>query len=504
MILIHPPISKPCEPPAGIAHLAGTLNRHGIEPTIIDANIEGILFFLTNSQTATDTWTRRAAAHSEEHYASLQREEIYRHPARYRRAVMDLNRLLSVSALSSGVHISFANYQDAALSPLRSPDLIQAAETPENNPFYPYFTKRLTGLIEKSASPVVGFSVNYLSQALCAFAMIGFIKKIDHAIRIVCGGGLITSWMKSPTWNNPFYGLVDTFIAGAGEIPLLTFLGKTASETRSTPDYDTLFNYRYVAPGRILPYSASRGCYWNRCSFCPEKAEGTPYQPVPHHNAIEDIHHITQRNNPTLLHLLDNAISPALLASLIDHPPGIPWYGFARITRHLADLDFCHALKRSGCVMLKLGLESGDQDVLDRLGKGIDLETASQALKNLGKAGIATYIYLLFGTPFETATEATRTLEFTAAHSETIGFLNLALFNLPALSPEAQLLETRDFYEGDLCLYRQFTHPKGWHRHAVRTFIEKEFKRHPAIAPIIRRNPPFFTSNHASFFATAK
>ncbi len=49
--------------------------------------------------------------------------------------------------------------------------------------------------------------------------------------------------------------------------------------------------------------------------------------------------------------------------------------------------------------MLKLGIESGDQEVLDRLNKGIDLPTASAVLKSLKKAGIATYVYLLFGTP---------------------------------------------------------------------------------------------------------
>ncbi len=69
------------------------------------------------------------------------------------------------------------------------------------------------------------------------------------------------------------------------------------------------------------------------------------------------------------------------MRAMTDHPPGVPWYGFVRITRHLADLDFCRALKRSGCVMLKLGLESGDQHVLDSLQKGVDLEEASRALK---------------------------------------------------------------------------------------------------------------------------
>ena len=99
------------------------------------------------------------------------------------------------------------------------------------------------------------------------------------------------------------------------------------------------------------------------------------------------------------------------LRALADSPPGVPWYGFARVGRELADGDFCVALKRSGCVMLQLGLESGDQGVLDALQKGVEIETASQVLKNLQKAGIATYVYLLFGAPPETVTEARRTLK---------------------------------------------------------------------------------------------
>jgi radical SAM superfamily enzyme YgiQ (UPF0313 family) len=170
------------------------------------------------------------------------------------------------------------------------------------------------------------------------------------------------------------------------------------------------------------------------------------------------------------------------------------------MTRHLTDPDFCLALKRSGCVMLKLGLESGDQSVLDHLQKGVTLEEASSTLKNLKEAGIATYIYLLFGTPPEDLIAARRTLEFVAKHHHSIGFLNLAIFNMPIYGPENQQLETKIFYEGDLSLYTNFDHPKGWTRPSIRQFLDKEFKRHPAIASILRRDPPVFTSNHAPFF----
>ena len=101
------------------------------------------------------------------------------------------------------------------------------------------------------------------------------------------------------------------------------------------------------------------------------------------------------------------------------------------VKKILADDDFCLALKKSGCVMLKLGIESGDQEVLDQLNKGIDLPTASAVLKSLKRAGIATYVYLLFGTPPESKENAIKTLDFAIEHRDCIDFLNLAIFNLP-------------------------------------------------------------------------
>ena len=267
-----------------------------------------------------------------------------------------------------------------------------------------------------------------------------------------------------------------------------------------TPSYEAFPFDEYLAPGVVLPYGTSSGCYWNQCSFCPEKAEGNPYLPTPPEKVVTDLQMLVEEVKPSLIHFLDNAIPPALMRAMADHPPGVPWYGFVRMTRHLADLDFCVGLKRSGCTLLKLGLESGDQHVLDSLQKGVDLEEASRALANLKRAGIATYVYLLFGTPEESLTGARKTLEFVVTHRDEIHFLNLALFNLPAEAQQVHRIKTRSFYDGDLSLYVDFEHPRGWHRKEVRQFLDREFKRHPSVASILRRTPPVFTSNHAPFF----
>ncbi|MFZ2395138.1 MAG: radical SAM protein [Smithella sp.] len=506
IILIHPPLAKCSEPPAGIARLSACLSANSIQHEIIDANMEGILYLLEYTavnNSKTDQWTMRATKNLKGNLGALRNSETYQNPSRYQRAVMDINHILNVAGKSWQVDLSLADYQDKRLSPVKSADLISAAEKPQSNPFYPYFQNRLRKALGENPD-FTGFSLNYLSQALCTLAMIGFIKQIHPQQKIILGGSLVTSWIKLGANKNTFGGLADEIVEGAGEQKLLKLLEVKDGNINCPPDYDNFPIDQYLSPGHILPYSSAQGCYWHKCAFCPEKAEGNTYLPLEVSQVTEELQTLANQINPSLIHILDSSISPSLLAAVAKDPPGAPWYGFTRVTKHLANDDFCSSLKRSGCAMLKLGIESGDQDVLDQLNKGIDLPTASAALKTLKKAGIATYCYFLFGTPPENEESAAKTLDFVCQHYDCIDFLNLAIFNLPARSVEAQKLATHDFYEGDLSLYKNFQHPFGWQRPAVRNFLEKTFKKHPLIKPILMRTPEFFTSNHAPFFISNK
>jgi len=500
MILIHPPLSKPCEPPAGIARLAGAIDSVKSPLKVIDANLEAVLWAVNNPVNSKDTWTGRSVKNLRSNLDYLRDGRLKWDIARYTRAVMDVNRVLERSLSSSGARVSLSNYQDRELTPLKSADLIRAAEEPEKNPFYPYFRDRLAPQIPISSDGHIGLSVNFLSQALTAFSMIGFLKKEYPNVKIMLGGGLVTSWMKRPGWKNPFVGLADDMVAGPGELFIRRLMGINSSEGHFRPIYENFPLSYYLSPGLILPYSASSGCYWQKCLFCPEKAEGNPYAPLSADLVINDLNALIKKHNPVLVHFLDNAMSPSLLKGLIARPLTTPWYGFVRITDHFRDPDFCKGLRESGCAMLKIGIESGNQEVLDNLQKGIDLETASIALKNIRKAGIGTFLYFLFGTPPEGPTEAGHTMDFVRQHHDEIDYLNLAVFNMPIHGPEAEKYHTSEFYEGDLSFYSNFRHPKAWNRDKVRSFLDNEFKKDPLIRAIVKRTPPFFTSNHAAFF----
>jgi radical SAM superfamily enzyme YgiQ (UPF0313 family) len=504
MLLVYSPAAKPCEPPTGIAMLAGALRDNGLPCGVLDANLEALLFLSAAAEEPHDTWGRRAYRNLDANLAALRSRHLYTNRDRYQRAVTDVNRILDHAGRTKNITLSLANYQETLLSPLKSSDLIRAAAHPEENIYYDYFAKRLKELLEAEEPDLIGFSLNYLSQAIPTFAMIGYVRKTDPNLPIVLGGGLVTSWLSNPDWQNPFEGLVDHLVSGPGAGALLDLMGARDDFRHHRPDFSGLPLGDYLSPGLILPYSASSGCYWNRCSFCPERAEQNPYAVTPPETVLEDIGLLIKQTNPVMLHFLDNAISPALLKAMAQRKLPVEWYGFARIQPALTDPDFCRNLRRSGCVMLKLGLESGSQDILDAMNKGINLAMAAEVLKALKNAGIATYVYLLFGTPAESLDEARQTLHFVAKYADCITYLNLAIFNMPVRSPETDSLEVSSFSEGDLSLYTDFTHPLGWDRQAVRKFLDREFKRHPAVAAILRRDPVHFTSNHAPFFAYDK
>ncbi|MBI9101020.1 MAG: hypothetical protein JEY99_01295 [Spirochaetales bacterium] len=530
MLLINPPVVRICEPPPGIVKLASFLRERNVECRILDAGLEGILDIFQSPSIKTltslpsETWSRRAVKGVDRNLALLKSERGYTNFDRYSRAVNDLQKALSImgrGTVSSrpGIKIGLANYEDEHYSPLSAAELAGAAEDFRANPFYTYYKKRIPEVLADFNCEVIGLSINFLSQVVCAFALIGYLRDAYPHKKIILGGGLVTSWIRQgiiPEEHN-FGGLVDGMLPGRGEETLMGWLGlkdesagqsdkridRNSSGTLHLPPFDELPLDSYLSPGRTLPWNLTSGCAWRRCTFCPEKAEGTCFYSEPLKRGIEALGDMSSILRPALIHLTDNEIPPAFLKELIRRPPGAGWYGFCRFNSLLEDPGFCRDLAASGCVMLQLGLESGEQSVLDALAKGTRVENNIKILENLKVAGIGTFVYLLFGTPAEDLRAARKTLALVQSNIDLMDFLNLAIFNLPISSELASELDTNEFYAGDLSLYSEFVHPGGWNRGDVRRFLSGEFMADPKVRKTVNATPPVFTSNHAPFLLKA-
>jgi radical SAM superfamily enzyme YgiQ (UPF0313 family) len=77
--------------------------------------------------------------------------------------------------------------------------------------------------------------------------------------------------------------------------------------------------------------------------------------------------------------------------------------------------DLLHLFKKAGCVLFYLGVESGSERVLKALKKGITLEQVRTAIKWAKEAGVEILGSFIIGTPGETKEDVMKTIEFARA-----------------------------------------------------------------------------------------
>lgn len=510
LVLIHPPVAVPSEPPIGIATLAAELRAHGVGVTLIDAGVESLdrLLRTARPEDASSIAERRAIANLPRSLADLRSPTAYADADRYRRAVADLGKLLLLQGRRAEpcARVGLASYEEEGRSPLSSNDLRRAAAAASGSPFADCFAE-LAERVAAASPRAVGISINYLHQALPALALAGMLRqRLGPRVPLLAGGGLVRCWAgRLPA--DALQPALDRLVFDDGVAALLAVLGRGGPEHPTggaivAPDYDGMPWELYLAPRRIAPFVTTRGCVWRRCRYCPEALAVRDYRALPAAELAPALDALVARTGAGLLHLADSTIPHAALAALAERPLAVPWYGFTRFGAPLARPELARRLKRSGCAMLQLGLESGSPRLLARLRKGITLRQASAALHALAGEGIPVYLYVMFGIPGETRDDAHRTLDFVAAHAGCITCLNAALLNLPVGSPPEPDIAPSPLpgEDCDLTLYNAYRHTGGgWDRRAARHFMEREFAREPAIAAIIHRTPPVFGPNHAPF-----
>jgi radical SAM superfamily enzyme YgiQ (UPF0313 family) len=338
------------------------------------------------------------------------------------------------------------------------------------------------------------------------------LRRARPGVKLVAGGGMLTSWQPELKKASDLLAPFDHLVFGPGEEVLLLlarggeaqdFFLEESSCLSFEPDFSGLPASAYLSPEPVLPVTASRGCYWQRCLFCPEAVAPThPYRScVP--SAVPDLLlTLAERWQVRHFHFTDNALPVPVLHSLAsrrEELTGLSWYGFVRFEAALTEPQLVEQLATAGCRMLQLGLESGSQKVLDHLGKGTSITTAAAVLDALRQAGIATYVYVMFGVPGETEEDRRATLHFLEAHAAAIGYLNLAIMNLPHQSELAVGRDATVATEGERGLYLTGA-AEQQRRSDARRFIQQELLASPAIRTIVNRTPPLFTSDHAFFF----
>jgi radical SAM superfamily enzyme YgiQ (UPF0313 family) len=76
------------------------------------------------------------------------------------------------------------------------------------------------------------------------------------------------------------------------------------------------------------------------------------------------------------------------------------------------DDEMLAEMKKSGCKMIRLGVESGSQEVLDRIRKGLTLAQIEEGVRRVKKSGIQALGGFMFGFPYDSRKSVEQTIAF--------------------------------------------------------------------------------------------
>jgi len=182
------------------------------------------------------------------------------------------------------------------------------------------------------------------------------------------------------------------------------------------PDRALLKNDKYIMPLTAKPFSVikvSRGCDFS-CSFCTSSLYyGKGWKARSPENIIEEIRETKEKYGiDTFLFLsdtfnADNDFVKRLSSLIIENNLNIRWVANSRVD--LVSEDTVILMKKAGCLLVSLGIESYDDSVLRKNNKGLDRKAIEKGINILKKHGILTYGYFIFGLEGETKTTMLKT-----------------------------------------------------------------------------------------------
>jgi len=185
------------------------------------------------------------------------------------------------------------------------------------------------------------------------------------------------------------------------------------------PDRSLLKNDRYRLPHNDRLFTlinSARGCPYN-CIYCIV----SPYygRKVRTHSINYIIKEITECINKYDIHeilfweeifTLDKERVLTLCDAILKNNLSINWAATTRVDR--IDEEILTAMKKAGCYLLGLGIESGVQTILDSAKKKQTTAQVERAVALCKKVGIKTMGHFIFGLPGESRATANKTIKF--------------------------------------------------------------------------------------------
>ena len=300
-----------------------------------------------------------------------------------------------------------------------------------------------------------GADVVGISSTTTAFpqtlAMAKAIKtRMGSSTATIIGGPHVTALPKETLENECF----DIGVVGEGEETLLELVrqlecGSTPKElflegivsrmdgeVRLAPrrplleDLDQLpFPARHLfpEPGRYTPVPndefgvpkltmiSSRGCPYH-CIFCDRGVFGQRYRQTSPEYFVSEMDHLIKNSKAKSIAVLDSVFTLdkkrlLKICSLIrERGIRIPWS--CPIRADTVSMDLFHEMKEAGCRKVRIGIESGNDDILRFIQKGITTNQVIEAVKWARQTGLEAKGFFMLGHLPDTHDTIRETIQF--------------------------------------------------------------------------------------------
>lgn len=176
---------------------------------------------------------------------------------------------------------------------------------------------------------------------------------------------------------------------------------------------------------RYEPFITSRGCPY-RCIFCSASAmSGGRYRMRSAPNVIDEIVFLANQGRKRINFSDDTmTASTRRLGAICDLLARldleIEWLCESRVD--VLTLEILQRMRRLGCSIIQFGVESGSQQVLDQIQKGITTAQVEAAVRSAFQSGYDTIICsFMVGHPFDTEDTVQQSIDFATKLQSTYG-----------------------------------------------------------------------------------